>query len=233
VWKYEGLLISCLAFVLVAATGQPGQPSGDAEVLQRRVAIGDLGKFPPITALMIALNNAKVPGGIVKIKSCQEQQKKNMSSTGSSMRNVLDAFVMADPQYKWQIEDGVVNLVPATGDPPLLDVRIPEFKVENVETLDDAASRLLATPSVKKGITALGLEQGVQRLSGPGYYLPPDSRKEDSTHKLTVTGKNLSLREALNTIVRVRGSGVWLYTENHCRGRKEFSVKFPSQGDMR
>lgn len=229
--KHMSLTISLLIVVLVgAAISRPNQSSHNAsEVLGRRVRVSELGDFPPVTALAVALNDAKVPGGIVKIAGCEEQPRKKLTSTSSTLQGVLEAFVSADSRYKWQIEEGVVNLLPAAGEPPLLDVRISEFKIEDAETLDDAANQLMALPSVKNGVADLNLKQGVMRLSGPGYYIPADSGKASLPQRLSVTGNNLTLRQALNAIVLSHGGGVWLYTENHCHGHNEFSVNFPVQ----
>ena len=65
-------------------------------------------------------------------------------------REALDTIVEADPRYRWQLVDEVVNLLPADGEPALLNTRISKFRVTDVTSALDALSQLLALPEVKK-----------------------------------------------------------------------------------
>ncbi len=220
---------------LLLAGGAPGQgtspaASGTAEkILARRVTDDRQNDVPSVSALTVALSTARVPGGIALAEACGGQPRPISLSARSSLRDVLDVFVRANPEYKWESDRGVINLTPAAGAPPLLDIRLARFRLQKVGSLGVALGRLLATPEVREGMTELNVQQGVLRVSGPGYYSPPGDRGGAGVRKLEVGGVNLTVREALNAIVRAHGRAVWLYSENPCGGRREFSIDFPVQ----
>src|SRR5712692_6906734 len=63
---------------------------------------------------------ARVPGGIVQATSCTIQEPQLQSSSlRLPLPQALDLIVRADPQYRWMADRGVVNLLPAAGEPDL------------------------------------------------------------------------------------------------------------------
>jgi len=68
----------------------------------------------------------------------------------------LEAITAADPQYKWQVEDDVVNLFPRNGDPALLNTRIQKFEAKQID-VDQALGLLLSSPEVQKREADLNL----------------------------------------------------------------------------
>lgn len=174
-------------------------------------------------AFKVALNTARVPGGMVTASSCDTESHYTLALSGAPLRDVLDAIVATDARYSWEIENGVINLVPRTGIPAFLNQRITEFKVENAETVYEALDRLLALPEVQRSINELNLGSRLFR-GGLGYFEPPQMA-ERSSRRLTVNRQNITLREALNAIARAQGNAVWSYTEHRC-GLNAFSIDF-------
>jgi hypothetical protein len=188
-------------------------------LIEHRVVKSDLEHRTVTNAFSGSLSRAKVPGGIVTVSSCPGEEVKHTYPglpSPLTLREALDAIVVADPRYRWQVEDGIINLMPVRGEPELLDTRIAEFYLENAVSVLAALSRLLELPEVRQRRIELGLKSGLQF----GGLQSPNPRR------LTVHLQDVTLREALNAIARAHGYGVWSYTEFHCNGRNEFSIEF-------
>lgn len=193
------------------------QSDSAAEVLNRKV-IGSETEFLTTTnALSRALSNTKVPGGIVRVFDCSEEPvKQRWEPKEASLRNILDTIILSDPQYRWEIDDGVINVLPAAGESAFLEIRVKKLRVRNATSVLFAYSKLMSLQEVKKAIIDLGLTGSFERFQGP----PPDRSS------FNVICKDVTIREALNAIVRADGKAVWAYQENHCKGKNGFSIDF-------
>jgi hypothetical protein len=166
-----------------------------------------------------------VPGGIIlAAANCDEDAKYELNPSSASLRDVLDAITSADPSYKWTFERGVVNLVPKEDEPPLLEVRIRKFELKDTN-LHLAFDQLFKLPEVKQrqaelNIGEIGHELGLSSLKRPGTG--PDESKEG----FDVSCEDITVRQALNEIVRVYGHAVWCYSERHCNGKDFVRIDF-------
>lgn len=218
--------VAAMALLTVAALGQIGQTqtSTTTEQLLNRQTAEVPERSTTRAAFKIALNTASVPGGVIAVPSCDSEPVYTLASTSASLRDTLDTVVATDARYSWEIENGVVNLVPRTGTPAFLNQRITEFRVENAETVYEALDRLLALPEVQRSINELNLGSRLFR-GGIGYFEPSRRTEERSGRRLTVICENVTLREALNAIARAQGNAVWSYAEHRC-GSNSFSIDF-------
>ena len=217
-------IIGLLALSISGHTAQVSQSSD--EILKRQVAGINLNDVTTINAMTSLLSGAGVPGGIAIVTECGEDIRYTFASSGSTLRNTLDAIVSANPQFSWQVSDGVVNVSPLAGDPPLLSLTIGELRLNGAHSTDEAANQLFAIPEIQKRLAELHLSYGYTRfgirdLKRPGSA--PD--KEEQRYNLTL--KNVTVRDALNAIARAHGKAVWLYRERHCNGSTEFQINFP------
>lgn len=216
-------IVTLTLIALVQAGQTPGRASPE-EILKRQVSVTDLNDVTVTSAVREAFSTASVPGGIVSIPECREEMRYRFVLAGSSLNDVLDTVVSTDSRYKWQIDQGVVNLIPRKGIPELLNLHITKFYVREARILDYALDQLLRLPEVQKRMAELNLSEGVRRLKGSGYLREDGDDKDDP--KLTVKCKDVTLREALNAIVRAHGRAVWSYRERNCNGQDEFSIEF-------
>jgi hypothetical protein len=129
----------------------------------------------------------------------------------------LDSIVLADPRYRWELVDGVINVLPVAGEPAFLSTRISELDVRNVTSANRPLGKLQELPEVKKAMTDLRLRWGVT-LFASGQLPHPAS--------FSVHCKDVTLREALNGIARAQGFTVWDYIETHCGGEDEVIIRF-------
>lgn len=153
---------------------------------------------------------------MVHVRGCeQDNLKQAWTPLNKSLRQGLDTIVRADPRYRWEVVDEVINLLPAGGEPALLKTRINEFHVENMNSAIDALGPVLALPEVKKAMKGLRLK--------PGIVLFITSR---SSKPFSVKCEGVTLRQALNAIARAQGKAIWDYFEVHCNGRDEVVIRF-------
>lgn len=211
------VVVSMITLALAATSSHQPQEAG-SEILERKVSLAGLNGIPRMHALIFALSGAHVPGGLVNLQNCDQIIKHTFRPSGPSLREVLNAVVAAEPQYKWQVEDGVVNVIPSEGGPPLLDLRLKHFKVDDAPLIYSALQVLLAMPEVKARVAELKLDYGMVQLG----IMPMPAK---NLH-LSIDRKDITVREALNSIVRAQGYAVWAYRERHCQGQKEFAIDF-------
>lgn|SRR5262245_33469605 len=222
--KLLSVLIAILMIVSAVVSQNSKHLSAD-EVKGRQVRKIDLDQVTTINAVTSALNAAHVPGGIATITNCGPESF-NLTPAGSTLGDVLDSIVAANPQYKWHVDDGVVvNLVPASNEPTLLDAAIANFEGEYGKTQDDILQKLLSMPEVKEARTRLHLREGFTEigfrpLARPGFEGP------EPTKGFALHLRNTTVRDVLNALARAHGSAVWSYQEKRCGGQKEFSITF-------
>lgn len=211
------LLIGLLTTIISAHTRQ--QAGGSNDVLARHVYGADLEYVSTTQAFSKALFQVHAPGGIVRSSGCEEDGVTHKwQPLGSALHDVLDGIAKADPQYRWSVEDRVINALPVAGEPALLKTHIGEFKVEDAAWPSTVLSMLIATPEVKDSLSRLGLNEALKA----GSFQAPDSRKVGRI----VECNNVTLREALNVIARTFGNAVWFYKEDHCNGKHQYSIDF-------
>lgn len=176
-------------------------------------------------AFLTVLSAKRIPGGIVTISNCDEEPKHLLTQRSTSLRGALDSIASLDSLNRWQLEDGVVNLLPIHPEPPLLNLRILSFHTKNATTLFDALGQLLKLRVVRKRMAELNVSE-IKTEPGLADLKRPGSKSDEEDQELRVQCKNATLREALNAIVRAHGYAVWAYSERHCDGRSEVRIDF-------
>ena len=220
--RYTMLVMLALAQLVSAALSSTGQVDSAADFLKHHVAASNLPEDTVEHAFMSALREARVPGGIVTVLNCDARRLgENVSLPDGPLQGALDTIVKTQPNYHWDAEDGVINLIGAKQTPTLLEVRIDSLEVENATHLQSPVALLLSRPEVRRTLGELHLSEGVRILTGPGSLAPPVS--------FTVNCRNTTVREALNAIVRAHGGAIWEYRERRCNGTNEFWIEFVSQ----
>lgn len=172
------------------------------------------------------LRGTGIHGGFAEVAGCSELPKGHLTvKEGSTISEAMDALVAANPSYQWELEDGVINLIPRSGI-PLLHARIAKFQMHATDMQMPAVLQdLLRLPEVRERETSLGLKQGPGQ-GGPGAMEKhPVPKKPVAVH---INLQNLSLLEAFNKVVQTSPKGVWIYHESDCNGAKTFTVEVVS-----
>jgi hypothetical protein len=152
-----------------------------------------------------ALINAGVPGGIAVRSHCGRFESRFLSPANTTLRGVLDAVVAAEPEYSWNVDEGVVNFVPRDNEPLFLRSMVSRLEVREEEP-NEALFQLLALPEVDKVARA---ELGLHSVTGGPYAVMMDGSMPERK-KLSLSLTNVTVREALNAIARAHGSAVWI-----------------------
>ena len=216
--KLKGLACWFVIALVIAAPGQTTQsakPSTD-EMLERSLPGNEVDYFTTTDAFHMSLGRIGMIGGSVRILDCHGDYFKQLwSPLNKTLRQALVTIVETDSRYRWQVADEVINLLPAAGEPALLQTRISEFRAENITSGIDTVTPLLKLPEVQKAMHDLNLKPGI------AVFVTSPSRKPFS-----VTCKGLTLRQVLNAIARAQGRIVWDYVETHCGDRNEVIIRF-------
>ncbi|MGD9587462.1 MAG: hypothetical protein AB7Q37_09625 [Pyrinomonadaceae bacterium] len=126
----------------------------------------------------------------------------------ASLSDVLATLVVQLGNYRWEIDGGVVNIIPSKGRDvryqQLLDSRIREFTFEQGMPVGMLREQVRAIPEIKAFLRSTNLN--MSDLRNP-YGDPSRPVSED------ITEANVTLKELLNSIVRRKGGG-WFIRSN-------------------
>jgi hypothetical protein len=212
------VIISCLNLLIIGiifAQQAPTKPTRPPNVVERPVFAIQKRSLATPEAVRASLGSARVAGGVVTITGCEEDKSKRIwNPQGEPLGQVLNEIVGADSRYRWEIQDGAINLLPMSSEPPLLRTHIGEFSVRTSSTLE-ALNQLENRTEVKEAMRNFQLSGGlaiIMHLSNPTEF--------------SLQFKGGTLRQALNAIAVSKGSDVWDYREIHCAERNEVTITF-------
>ena len=215
-------ILICLVTMEMAFDGHLSDDTKPQEALKRIVGNIGNGKADVESALILALDNARLPGGIVRGPDLDNEIERE-SASQMTIEGLLNNIVSVTPRYRWVVDYGVINLVPAFNEPAMLSFIVTKFDADDLASLDDARNRLLEMPDLQKRSAELHLNTGLEiRVGG---VRPPGSPRDS----FSVHCRNKTLRETLNIMVRAQGRGVWEYRETHWDKHHGFSITFPIQ----
>jgi hypothetical protein len=192
-------------------TTQKNLPAG---ALERPIYAQEGQPLNTPAAFRVSILRASLPGGAAMVVGCQENLKRHWNPQGESLGQVLNEMTAFDKSYRWEVQDGVINLLPTAGEPPLLKTRLDEFKIESTSSWS-VVSQLMTTPQIQQAMRDLGLQAGITIIN----YSPRATA-------VSVRFKGGTLRQALNSIAVAYGTDVWDYQEIRCEERKEVIIRF-------
>jgi hypothetical protein len=207
-------VFASLAGVVVLAQFGTTQKKLPAGTLERSIYEHKARSLNTPEAFRASILRAGVPGGAAIIVGCQEESKRYWNPQGESLGQVLNEMITLDKNYRWEIQDGAINLLPTAGEPQLLKSQVGEFKIQTTSSLK-ALTQLQARPEIQKAMLRLGLQPGVAIIAYSPRATP-----------FSIEFKGGTLRQALNAIAVAQGSDVWDYQELRCAKRKEVIIRF-------
>lgn len=221
--------VICVVLVLLTSPGAPAQ-SDKSQSQTPAVALERI-PFPSCPSaectfanerdvagfLADSLSFSQVPGGFSELsweaEKGQSAYRYAFQPGSGRLRALLNSIVLAEPRYRWEIRDDVINMCPIH-DYPFLETRIAEFGADN-RTADEMILALTHSIDFKRGLDRLGLhgtdELKSERPPGQGgFWFVCELWRRD---RFSVRFKNATVRQILNGIVRQDGSAVWHYRE--------------------
>jgi hypothetical protein len=169
-----------------------------------------------------AMRNAGISGGVSVSYYCNGLSSGYPQTRTDTLRGILDTAVNADPRYAWEINNGTVNFLLQYNPPKFLEMTVSKFEVDDKEPFE-ALDQLLHLPEVRSHVSAEFARQAVS-VTGTYPYNPNGAVK--AVKRISVNVSNVTLREALNSIVRARGDLVWVLSTSDCSAAaiKTFSL---------
>ncbi len=203
-----------------AASGEP-QPADvrighDVLVENQRV----------LDIFLSVLRDTGVHGGFAEVAGCSDLPQGSLKlKQGITLRDAMDALVAANPNYQWELEDGVVDLMPRV-DVPLLDTKIGRFQKDATDREAPAILyELLWLPEVQAHAAQLDLKPALGQ-GGPGVYDENPVQREPA--RIHANWQNLSLLDAFNRTVQTSRKAVWIYRETDCNRDRTYTVRVAS-----
>lgn len=89
-------------------------------------------------------------------KQCRDLIDFNYQSVNIS--TALDKLILNCPIYTWAIKDKVINVFPKVPEASILDVNLPELKVENKET-KEIIDTVFDSPTIKLALNKEGIKR--------------------------------------------------------------------------
>lgn len=225
---FGATVVTALGVIAPGSQGQAVVQSGN--ILDRRAINLSLKDVTIHEALLEALINAGVPGGVAVSHDCGALPRHSLTPANPSLRGLLDAIVLAEPGYTWEVRDGVVNLITHVGLSPFLQTMVPRFEINGPTTPREALEKLLLIPEVRNQAERyLGSRLG----QGGPYAFSLRGPKPSQAKKLSLKATNITVREALNSIARTNGTGVWMLSQSRCtvpNRRRVYSWQFFTTG---
>jgi len=220
-------IVTSLLFVLLADSlgfAQQRESSKEA-LLERKLVLQRPGPKSVKAAFAEALGGADAPGGM-ELVICGTAPSAYVKE-GVDLKSALEE-ILAAKQHTLAVEvtpAGVINLRERSQAVPLLDVRVSEVTFPDISKFGSARSvllPLLQSAEVQSAMRGLQL-RAVQDPSGLESALPPGARRPPP-----ITLRDVTVREALNFVARLKGSSVWVYEEQRCQvpGKAVFSIQF-------
>lgn len=157
------------------------------------------------------------PGGIVFLPEIDVNKKYKFETRILSVSDMINSIVKVEPEYRWETQDEIINLLPANKYPAFLDTIIPEFEAKDTN-ISLAISSLQQLPVFQQQATSFGYNNFTQpRMEFGGL-------QSARIRNFNVHCKNSTVREVLNSIVRAHGRAIWGFREYTQNGNKFFQL---------
>ena len=170
---------------------------------------------------------AGMSGGIVRVlDGCNRGSQKPLQiSEGTTLKQALDAVAANETSTGWQVRDGVINMLPAGASiPPLLQVRIRNFRWDKTASVRETISRLRNAKEVTTKARQLGLREANFEGSASAICIRNCSTSPKNQPDLVMEPES-TLLTLLNHVIQSHDRSVWSYSENHCGSENVFMLE--------
>jgi hypothetical protein len=194
IFRFTAILIFALCALSPVAVAQ--QPASD--ILERKVTLV-LNDFDEELILKSLAEDAKARVGFESIGGASEQKKISISVEKGTIRDALDAFIKADERYKWEMADGVINIIPRESQEGILDVVIPNFFISDAN-IDDLSFAVTGTPEVLARLAKIKAKRSE-------YFFYVGAPKPSTRYSVSLP--EMTVKEILNEFLRRDFAWYW------------------------
>ncbi len=227
--------LAAIFSLLVAAAGAQtnadsvAPPNNTDHALPFRVVLPELQLQGIVPIMFVTLvREAGLSGGVaISNQDCSHGPEGSISvPAGTSFDKALRHVAKSKAMSVGQLQDGVANLLPAGGAPPLLQVRIPRFEWDRTAPVREVIGRLHQLPEVSEEALKLGLEEAPLEGGMSAICLGHDCSEKPKPVPSLETEEGATLLTVLNRIVQAHSGAVWGYSEfHHCDKGTLFSLE--------
>ena len=203
----------------------------DPQILDQSFPEGGKGTMPVEGALVPFLQFAGVSGGMVVTQGCDDNTPfVYWSAVQGTIRQALNDFQANNPEYRWELRGGTLDLVPAAGIPPLLATKIRRFNLQTTDQQTSAGAAfgmLMKLPEIQEAATVLHISKNMS-VGGPqaawDYSSGKTPPRPPPPRPVSVQLKDVSLQDALNALAKEYGHTMWTYWQRSCEGETTYTV---------
>jgi hypothetical protein len=156
-----------------------------------------------------------IPMGIeVNIESCSKIYTRRLLQGPNTLGSLISQISKEIPEYKMEFNDGVINIIPvqlADNPKSYLNLRIPEFRLDQEDVWGAEANLRRA---IKSTLHPVHVPPRAPAGSVSGYIVPIDRGDGFDRQNIKFSGRNLTVREILNSIALQNGNAYWVVYEN-------------------
>lgn len=148
----------------------------------------------------------KIPMGIEWVLETNEKQTKPVPGNNSTVMTLLNSILQSAPNYSMTVRNGVVNVSDyryTVDSRNFLNLRIDEFPLIKGNVYDAEANLRLAIKRKLHPEHYVGGSNG-----GYGYGVPDEDGLD--VQNISLSGKDLTVRDILDRIVLANGNTLWL-----------------------
>jgi len=150
-------------------------------------------------------------------------------SAGTSFDKAVAQVAMTRAASQWQLRDGVANLLPGGGAPPLLQVQVRSFTWDKATPVREVLDRLRQLPEVAEEASKLGLREAPLQGGASTICIRGDCSEKPKAETMLETDEGVSLFTVLNRVVQAHRGTVWNYSEYRCDNGTLFSLSVLSE----
>ena len=172
--------------------------TGDIQIaLQRRVSV-KMTHVYPTDVLEFLGRKYGIPSGIEIISDGGTapdigDKRIDVNLSDVTVQQALDFIVANDARYRWEVADGVINLIPTDDQQSILNLKVEHFQIRD-GSREQAESAILNLRQVRIALASSGLEAGNLHLW--------NNQRATESQRLTSAVSNVTLRQLLNGLAK-------------------------------
>lgn len=175
-----------------------------------------------LQALSTLSVDEKIPIGFELALSHKNEYHLNVNADNITLQEVLDRIAEQEPAYRWEVRDGVINIIPTKSRDDfvekLLNTPIHRFNLPKVPGKFQIRDKIVELPEVVDLLKANGVT-----ASHYGYFYRSPNTHTDSNLSLSIS--NTDVRGILNKVIRESEHKMWIVSRSG-DGLKSLDIGF-------
>ena len=202
-------LATCvMGLLIISGTSASGQKA-TAKLLDQRITLHiKQGTF--LYALSTLCVDYRIPIGFEPALGHKAQYHLNINLENATLEDVLNEIVGQETGYRWELRDGVINILPITSRDDfvekLLNTEVRRFDQPKKRGKFQIRDAIVELPEVVALLTANGIT-----ASHYGYFYSPTLNMNESTD-LSISGTDV--RGILNRVIRETEHNMWIVSRS-------------------